>query len=351
MVEQFWKGRDKLAIITRSQSKYQPEAPLNLCKAISSLRRFVRSFPVVAIMYGLSGFQPHVAAEVIGFGAGQPGSQNYETNRAIAALLKRRSIPVRLESYGGASTSLALLNKGELDFTAVVSSDLYDAVTGRGTFEGSPLSDLRIVTKLVTTRAGVFVSDQSDMQSSSDLAGKKIAYGYSSQPSLTTIVDGVLASAGLGVADVQTELVASVLDGADRLAARRIDAAMIALGAGKLIEIDALLGGVRLLPVGRESAALKSASPTAVVEIVSPGPGAIGVSVPTPVLAYHYVVVTRSEMVDNTVSDTLDILWANVEELRSDSYVLSALTRSQMGTEDTWGIMVHPAAMRFFIER
>ena len=315
------------------------------------LKCCVRLLLVIAIVFGLLGFQSPVLGEVIGFGAGQPGSQNYETNRALASLLKRRTIPVRLESYGGASTSLALLNKGELDFTAVVSSDLYDAVTGRGTFEGSPLRDVRVVTKLVTIRAGVFVSGLSEMQTSADLAGKTIAYGYSSQPSLTTIVDGVLASAGLGIADVQTELVASVLDGADRLAARRIDAAMIALGAGKLIEIDALLGGVRLLPIGQESEALERASPTAAVEIVSPGPGVIGVSVPTPVIAYHYVVVTRSQMDDGTVNEMLDIVWTNVEELASDSHVLSALTQSHLGTEDTWGISIHPAASRFFQDR
>ena len=306
---------------------------------------------LLALACGCHGLESSAAGRVIGFGTGQPGTQNYETNRALAALLKRGSVRLRLESYGGPSTALALLDQGELDFTAVVSSDLHDAVLGRGTFSGSELSNLRIVTTLVTSRIGMFVSSRSDIQTVADLSGRTLGYGFSSQPSLTTMVDGVLASAGLGIADVETELVASVLDGADRLAAGRVDAALLAIGAGKLIEIDSLLGGVRLLPIGQDTAALQRVSPTATVETVFPGPATIGVIEPTPLLAYHYVLVTHSQTDDDTVSRTLEMIWTNVEALRSDSYVLSGLTRAHMGTDHTWEIPTHPSALAFFGER
>lgn len=306
---------------------------------------------LLALACGCHGLESSAAGRVIGFGAGQPGTQNYETNRALAALLKRGSVRLRLESYGGPSTALALLDQGELDFTAVVSSDLHDAVVGRGTFSGSELSNLRIVTTLVTSRIGMFVSSRSDIQTVADLSGRTLGYGFSSQPSLTTMVDGVLASAGLEISDVETELVASVLDGADRLAAGRVDAALLAIGAGKLIEIDSLLGGVRLLPIGQDAAALQRVSPTATVETVFPGPAVIGVIEPTPLLAYHYVLVTHSQADDDSVSSTLEMIWTNVEALRSDSYVLSGLTRAHMGTNHTWEIPTHPAALAFFGER
>ena len=51
------------------------------------------------------------------------------------------------------------------------------------------------------------------------------------------------------------------------------------------------------------------------------------------------------------MNEMLDIVWTNVEELASDSYILSALTRSHLGTEGTWGISIHPAASRFFQDR
>ena len=322
--------------------------------ASSGKRGKLVSIALLALACGFHGLESSAAGRVIGFGAGQPGTQNYETNRALAALLKRGSVRLRLESYGGPSTALALLDQGELDFTAVVSSDLHDAVMGRGTFSGSELSNLRIVTTLVTSRIGMFVSSRSNIQTVADLSGRTLAYGFSSQPSLTTMVDGVLASAGLGISDVETELVASVLDGADRLAAGRVDAALLAIGAGKLIEIDSLLGGVRLLPIGQDAAslaALQRVSPTATVETVFPGPATIGVIEPTPLLAYHYVLVTHSQADDDTVTSTLEMIWTNVEALRSDSYVLSGLTQAHMGTDHTWEIPTHPAALAFFGER
>lgn len=56
-------------------------------------------------------------------------------------------------------------------------------------------------------RVGMFVREDSDMQTVADLRGKRLAWEYTRQQIIQTVLNGVLANAGLGPDDVEHVLV------------------------------------------------------------------------------------------------------------------------------------------------
>ena len=79
-----------------------------------------------------------------------------------------------------------------------------DAFTGTGTFEGSSQQgNIRLVGVMLPIRVGMFVRDDSDIESVADLKGKRLAWGYTSQHIIQTVLNGVLANAGLGPDDLE----------------------------------------------------------------------------------------------------------------------------------------------------
>ena len=59
----------------------------------------------------------------------------------------------------------------------------------------------------------------------------------------------MLANANLSYGDVQKVPVPNVVGGADELAQGKADVFLFALGSGKVSEVDAQVGGLRVLPI------------------------------------------------------------------------------------------------------
>jgi uncharacterized protein len=68
-----------------------------------------------------------------------------------------------------------LVDSGELDIGFVNTLEITDAFTGTGTFEGRPQENIRMVGVMFPIRVGMFVRDDSDIQTVADLKGKRLA--------------------------------------------------------------------------------------------------------------------------------------------------------------------------------
>lgn len=287
------------------------------------------------------------SAQTLRFGAGQQGSQNYGVNAALAqAIDSGTELDVTVQAFGGPSAYLPLLQSEELDMAAVVTPDLGDAVRGTGPFEGMPHDQLRVVVPLFPSPVGLMVRANSDIQTISDLAGRRVAWGMPAQASLQPYLEGALANGGLAASDVRQVPVASVANGVSSLISGNVDATLFALRGGAVVEADAALGGIRWLPFKDDEAAvarMQEVAPEAYLLTIDGDAGVTGVSQPLVTMAYDYVLVARSGLEDEVVASVTRLFAEEGEAIASQHSVLGGMDRESLGRPYP-ALPFHPAA-------
>ena len=215
---------------------------------------------------------------------------------------------------GGTSAYMPMIDRGEIDLGVVNIIEAKEGLTGTGAFAGKKQANIRIVAVLYPFRSGFFVRKDAPMQTIADLKGKRIPYGYTAQVTLKSVVDAFLANAGLTAADVRQVLVPNVIRGTDDFIAEKADAGFFALGAGKVAEANAAVGGIRFLQMDDSPAAvarMQKVLPEAYVVTVNPSPALAGVLAPTKLMAYDYVLIAGAHVKDEIVGRVVEILAAN----------------------------------------
>lgn len=290
---------------------------------------------------------PASAQDTVRFGAGQQGSQNYGVNSALAqAVEERTDLSVQVQSFGGPTAYLPLLDAGELDFAAVVMPDAGDAVRGQGPFEGAELGNLSLVAPLFHAPVGLMVRAGEAIETISDLEGKRVAWGMPAQASLMPYVLGSLANGGLGEDDVTPVPVASVANGVDALVAGEVDAALFALRSGKVVQADSAAGGIRWLPYDDSEeavAAMQEIAPEAYLVPVRPEDEVVGAPDPMMTMAYDYVLLANAAVDDETVSTVARMLQTKGAEIAESNRVIGAITAASL-RRDYPAFTRHPGA-------
>lgn len=289
-------------------------------------------------------------AQPVTFAAGQQGSQNYQINSAIANLLATEAgMDVRVQSYGGSGVFLPLLHSGEVDFAAVASPDFSDAYRGAGPFEGLAQESLRIVAVLNPTPIGIFVKADAPIKSVPDLRGQRLTYGMSQQPTLISNIDAILANGGLTPGDIEKVMVPTVRQGADEFLAGRADAVFFAVAGGKIVEVDAAVGGIRFIGMSDDPdavAAMKEVLPTAYVSTVE---GRVGVPEPIKTLTYDYVLIAGAHVSDDVVAEAARTIRENAASLAETAKVFTGYDASNIAS-DVAGLPFHAGAEAYYRE-
>lgn len=290
--------------------------------------------------------------ETVRFGAGQQGSQNYGVNTAIAQAVEQRTdLSVQVQSFGGPTAYLPLLETGELDFAAVVTPDAGDAVRGQGPFEGTAMSNLRLVAALFPSPVGLMVRADAGIASIGDLKGRRVAWALPAQASLMPYLRGALANGGLTEADISAVPVASVGNGVDALVAGDVDAALFALRSGKVVQADSATGGILWLPFDDSEAArtaMTDIAPEAYLVPVSMEDQVVGVPASMMTMAYDYVLLANSGVSDAAVTAVVRMLVEQGSQVATENRVLGAISPEVLA-RDYPAFTRHPAAERLQI--
>ncbi|MGR3379338.1 TAXI family TRAP transporter solute-binding subunit [Salipiger abyssi] len=290
------------------------------------------------------------AAQSLGIGAGRQGSQNYASNAGLASFLTEEAgMDLRVQSYGGSGQSMPLIDAGRLDLQLVPSPEFEEAAGGKGAFKGRQLSQLRVLASLSPSVVGFMVRADSPYTKVSDIAGKTITYGYSAQPNLVTQVNGILAAAGLSIDEMEPVMVPSVPNGVDEFIAGAADVAFFALQGGKTREADAAVG-IRWLALDdtpEAEAAMQGVLPTGYIKTVEPGPTAVGVAEPTPMMGYDYVLVAGAHVSDEVVAKILGALHDDPDGVRAIRSTFSEFAIDTMAP-DFGGLPYHPGAIAYY---
>jgi TRAP transporter TAXI family solute receptor len=290
----------------------------------------------------------------LGVGATSQGSFGYSLGAAVAKISTENGGPRAIvQPYGGSSTFAPMVNRGELDFGVVNALETILAKSGTETFEGKPNPELRVVAALVPSYVSILVRKDSGIKNLPDLKGKRVAWGFVSQTIVQYMIYGVLANAGLKEDDVQKVVTPNVNRQVDDLIAGRVDANFMNLGAPRVQEADAALGGVRFLSLSEapdRAAAMMQKVPGTHVGKVQPGPGAFAVAEPTNFMAYTFLLIAGAHVPDDAVYKLVSAIHANKPALEASHPTFRAFNPDKM-VEKVEGVAYHPGAIKFYREK
>lgn len=292
------------------------------------------------------------SAQIYSLGTGKQGFFTYSAGAAIAKVAADGGLNLRVKPFGGTSAYVPGVNAGEQQFGLANELETHYAVTGEVIYKDKPQPDLRVVAVLTPLYSEFFVRKDSPIKTIADLKGKRVPSDYASQRVLDVLTKGSLANGGLSYEDVQKVPVPNVVGGADEFAKGNADVFMFALGSGKVSEVDAQVGGVRVLPVDHSKEAmdrLRKFIPVAYATQVQSGKGNTGVDGPTWVYAYDYLVLANSKVEDDVVYKLTKLMHDHKAELAANFGALNGFDPKRMA-KDMGPVQFHPGAIRFYKE-
>ena len=251
---------------------------------------------ITAAVVALSGAS--VAAQTYGLATMQPGTLNHTTGSAIAKVLKEKAgMNALVQPTAGESVLIPLVGRGE--------------------------AELGIANAL------------------------EVAVAVEAQRVLDTVSRAILAAGGLTEKDISPVLVPNVIRGADDFVAGAADTFYFAFGAPKVREVDATVGGIRVLEIPDSGmAAARKIFPEGYLSPAAPGPFFIGIDKPMGVYTWDNLLFTNAKVKDEQVYKIIEAMAKNKDDLVAIQPALRSFTAA--GLYKNYGVPYHPGALKYF---
>ncbi len=292
-------------------------------------------------------------AEPIGVATSNPGSIYHSIGTAIAKVANDNGAQATVQPATSPNQYLPLIASGEFDMGPVNLQELSYAYKGEAWFDGRPHPGLRLLALHFPLRVAIFVRADSDMQSVADLKGKRMTAGYTAQKTIVPQNAAIFSTAGLTADDFESVPVPSVVGGANAFMSGASDAFMFALGAGKVREADASVGGIRALKIDKQDGTeegMREHWPVGYLTEVQPGPAAgPGVSEPIWVLTYPQAVAAGENMSDDAAYAVAKAMYENQAQLAELLPPFRLFDPKKM-VGPSGGVPYHPGAIKFYKE-
>lgn len=283
------------------------------------------------------------AQKPYGFATLSPGTLNYTTSSAVAKVLKEKAgMNILVQPTAGDTAIVPMVNSGEAELGI---SNVMEVADG---FKGAQ-KDLRIVAAVHAYRTPFFVRKDSGMHTIADLKGKRVALGYSAMRNIDKVGRAQLAAAGLTEKDIKVVLVPNVVRSADDFVSGAADMFNFAFGAPKVREVDATVGGIRVLDIDEKGMPeARKIMPYGYLTQVSPGPVFVGVEKPMKVYSFDALIFSSAKVPDDFVYKFLEALDKNKADLVAIQPVLREFTLAF--AYKNYDIPYHPGAVKYYKE-
>jgi uncharacterized protein len=303
-----------------------------------------RGCVAAAALIGISVAAAPAAAQTYGFATLPPGTLNHTTATAVAKVLKEKGgMNVLVQPTAGDNVIVPMVGRAEAEIGITNIMEAQDGLDRRQ-------KDLRIIAAAHALRTPFFVRKDSTMRTIADLKGKRVALGYSAMRNLDTVARAMLATAGLTEADIKPVLVPNVIRSADDFVSGAADMFFFAFGAPKVREVDASVGGIRVLDIDENGMpAARKIMPWGYLTQVGPGPIFTGVEKPMKIYSFDNVLITNAKVPDGTIYKILETLEKNKDDLVTVQPVLREF--SAAAGYKKYGVAYHPGALKYFKER
>jgi uncharacterized protein len=285
----------------------------------------------------------NVAAQTYGFATLPAGTLNYRTASAVAKVLKEKAgLNVLVQPTAGDQVIVPMVARGEVQVGISNSMEVHNGLA-RG------FKDLRIIGAAHALRVGFFVRKDSKMMKVADLKGKRVPTGFSAMRALEPTVRAMLATAGLTEKDIKPVLVPNVIRSANDFVSGAADCFYFAFGAPKVREVDATVGGIRMVEIDEKGMpAARKIERWGYLTQVMPGPVFVGVEKPMKVYSFDNLFFTSAKTKDEFVYKFLDTLFKNKKDLIAVQPVLREFTPAFAYKQ--YDVPYHPGALKYYKE-
>jgi TRAP transporter TAXI family solute receptor len=290
------------------------------------------------------------AAQTYGIATMQPGTLNHTTGSAIAKVLKEKGgLNVLVQPTAGETTLIPMVGRAEAEMGIANIAEMGNVAKGTSAAGAQP--DLRLIGAIHPLRVGFYVRKDGPLKTIADLKGMRVPLGYSAMRTQDAMTTAVLATAGLTPSDVQAVPVPNVVRGADAFAGGSADTFTFAFGGGKLREVDATVGGVRVLEVAEAGLpASRKHFPFGYLSEVKPGAAFTGVTAPMKVFSFDNILFTNAKVTDELVYKIIDTMESNKAELVAVQPALRDFSAAGLYV-DYDVVPYHPGALKYFKDK
>ncbi len=291
-------------------------------------------------------------AQTISIGTSPVGSSNYALGNALGKVMTEQlGLKVRVVPFGGGQQILPLINSKELEMALPASTDAYFAFNGNGGPFKTPNKNLRVIATVFPYYLSWYVHKNSPYKSLADLKGKKIAEGFTANSAQHTTYLAGLAAFNVKPSDFEGVPVPHVVRGAADFMQGKVEASTFAIGAGKMSEVDAKVGGIRWLSMPNDEAAekrVKAIMPAAFIGTLKPAKNLVGVVGTTHVIFHDYLVMGGTQMSDDTAYKIAKMLYEKQKNLVAVSKIYGRYHKQDLARDH--GVPFHPGAIKFYKE-
>lgn len=293
-------------------------------------------------------------AESLGMAASNPGSIYHSSASAIAKIANDKAgLEMTVQPFASATIYLPAVDAGEFAFGLSNVEELRVAFLGAEQFEGRKYGNLRAVAVIYPLRVAFFVRKDSPIKTIADLRGKRVVDGFSSQKTIPPLLDAEYATAGMTRKDIQPVPVPNVVGSADAFIQGKAENFFFALGAAKVKEADASVGGIRALGIPNTPenlAKVRKHFPAAYLRLEKPHPANVGVTEPIHVIAYDAVVVASTKTPEDVVYKLAKTMHANKAALAAAFPVFNLFDPNRLAT-NLDPVEWHPGTIKFLKEQ
>src|SRR5258707_2958437 len=291
-----------------------------------------------------------LAQQTVGFATLQPGTLLNAQASVIAKVVRDRSkLQVRVFGQGGDTGILDAVTPGAADFLLLDVGEPAEAQKGENVWKGNPKPNLRAALTLFGFQMAFWVRRDSPVQSIADLKGKNIPSDWVQQTSVITHLNALLAAGGVSMNDVKKVPTVNVIRASEDFKSGKIDVFFFAVGAPKVQEISAAVGGLRVLNMEillDSEARMKRIRPEYYFSNVNPAPHIAGVDKPTKVQTIDFIIGVGTHVKDDVVVDFIKAVHGNKQDLVAGHPNFNAYDPSKSGKVQP-RLAYHPAAEKY----
>ncbi len=294
-----------------------------------------------------------VAQTTVGFATLQPGTLLNAQASVIAKVVQDNTkLQVRVIGHGGDTGIIDAVNSKQADFLLLDVGEPAEARLGEGNWKGQAKPNLRNAMTLYGFQMAFWVRKDSPVRSVADLKGKNIPTEWVQQTSVITHLNALLAAGGVTLKDVKHVPTVNVIRASEDFKSGRIDVFFFAVGAPKVQEISAAVGGLRVLNMEilpDSEKRMKAIRPEYYFSTVNPAPHIAGVDQPTKVQTIDFIIGVGSHVADQVVVDFIKAVHTHKDDLIAGHPNFRAYDPSKSGKLQP-RLAYHPAAEKYWKE-